>query len=166
MPQKESRGTDRVQRPHRHRVREAPEDEVVPVPASTSPGQTFQRGPEIHGHALRVLGVPEEDDVAQREVRMAEAEGYAADLASLPRREAAVDTHMACVEAEMGQHGEPAVEDRAELSQIRDGLDAGDVDEGCQEAFAQVAVGIALAGETDDGLGKVAASVGLRGGRV
>jgi hypothetical protein len=59
----------------------------------------------------------------------------------------------------VGKDCQPAVENGAVLVQAAYGLDPGYVDEGGQEAVLQVAGGVALACEADDGLGKEPASV-------
>ncbi|MEV7334619.1 hypothetical protein [Streptomyces sp. NPDC094014] len=72
-----------------------------------------------------------------------------------------MDTQVAGVEAELGEDRKPAVENRAVRVKSSYGLDAGDVDEGGQEAVAEVAGGIAFTGEADNRLGEEASAVRL-----
>lgn len=85
---------------------------------------------------------------------MVVAQGDAFDLTTAPDLEVAVDLHMAGVEAEAGEDGQPFVQDGAVPADVGDGLDAGGVDEGRQEAVAEVSVFVALASQPDYGLGR------------
>lgn len=41
------------------------EDEMVPGAAGAGPGEAFEGGAEVDGHEGGVIGVPEEDEVAE-----------------------------------------------------------------------------------------------------
>jgi hypothetical protein len=66
---------------------------------------------------------------------------------------------VADVQAQAGKDRQPFVQDCGVRTDISDGLDAGDVDERREEAVAEVALLVALAGEPDDGLREEAAAV-------
>ncbi|MFJ2215029.1 hypothetical protein ACIQVO_31765 [Streptomyces sp. NPDC101062] len=66
------------------------------------------------------------------------------------------------MKAQLGQHAEPAVQDRPVRVNVLDRLDARDIDERGQEAFAKVAGRVTLSGESDDGLGEETGAVGKR----
>ncbi|MGW0896464.1 hypothetical protein ACWD0G_05610 [Streptomyces goshikiensis] len=139
MPKKKRGGADGIQSRWRCRLGEAPENQLLPVLLGACPYEAFQSGSEVYGRTARVVDIPQEDDVAKVEAEVAEAQRDPCDLAPTPRGESPVDAQMAGVETELGEDREPAVEHAPVLVESFYGLDAGDVDEGSQEAIAQVA---------------------------
>lgn len=110
------------------------ERRLRPVVAGLDPTEAFQTGSDIARHVPGVAGVPQQDGVGDRGVRVGEAQGDPADVLACPDVVCSVDAQVAGVQTEPRQGADPGVDELEVFADLRDRHHAGEVDERGQES--------------------------------